>query len=310
MKILFMGTPDFAVPCLRELINNNYEISKVITQPDRPKGRGQKLMPSPVKEEAKKHNIEVLQPERIKDLQFVKQIKDMNPDIIVVVAFGQILPKAILDIPKYGCINVHASLLPKYRGAAPINWSIINGEKATGITTMYMDEGLDTGDMILKREIRILDSENAQQLHDKLSILGATLLVETIDQLLKGKASRTPQDHSQSTYAPMLSKTLGKINWNMSSLEIINLIRGVTPWPGAYTSYLNKTVKIFSVEALDYENENEKAGTIYKVAHDHFLVRCGKGSLSIGEIQFQNEKRMSVEAYLRGHNIVEGEILL
>ena len=305
-----MGTPDFAVPCLRELINNNYEISKVITQPDRPKGRGQKLMPSPVKEEAKKHNIEVLQPERIKDFQFVKQIENLNPDIIVVVAFGQILPKTILDIPKYGCINVHASLLPKYRGAAPINWCIINGEKTTGITTMYMNEGLDTGDMILKREIPILDSENAQQLHDKLSILGATLLLETIDQLLKGNASRTPQDHSQSTYAPMLSKTLGKINWNMSSLEIKNLIRGVTPWPGAYTSYLNKTVKIFSAEALDYENENEKAGTIYKVAHDHFLVCCGKGSLSIGEIQFQNEKRMSVEAYLRGHNIVEGEILL
>ncbi len=310
MKILFMGTPDFAVPCLKELINSNYEIATVITQPDRPKGRGQKLMPPPVKEEAVKHNIEVLQPERIRDTQFIKQISELNPDIIVVVAFGQILPKAILDIPKYGCINVHASLLPRYRGAAPINWCIINGEKTTGITTMYMDEGLDTGDIILKREIPILNSENAQQLHDKLSILGATLLVETIDQLIKGTSVRISQDHNQSTYAPMLSKTLGKIDWGMNSLSIKNLIRGVTPWPGAYTSYLNKTVKIFSAEALDDETENKKHGIICKVAHDHFLISCGKGTLSIEEIQFENEKRMSVEAYLRGHNIEEGQILL
>ncbi len=310
MKILFMGTPDFAVPCLKAIIDGNYEVSAVITQPDRPKGRGQKLMPPPVKEEAQKYNIEVFQPERMKDIQFIKQIKDMNPDMIIVVAFGQILPKAILDIPRYGCINVHASLLPKYRGAAPINWCIINGEKITGVTTMYMDEGIDTGDMILKREIPILDSENAQQLHDKLSILGAALLVETIDQLVKGTSIRIPQNHNQSTYAPMLSKTSGKIDWNMNSLAIRNLIRGVTPWPGAYTSYLNKTVKIFLAEALDYETENEEAGMIYKVAHDHFLVSCGKGRLKIKEIQFENEKRMSVEAYLRGHNIEEGQILL
>ncbi|MDF2840996.1 MAG: methionyl-tRNA formyltransferase [Clostridia bacterium] len=303
MKIVFMGTPDFAVPCLQALIDNNHEIVGVVTQPDRAKGRGNKLAPPPVKVLAEQYQIPVFQPEKVKTQEFVEKLKELAPEIIVVVAFGQILSQAILDIPPKGCINVHGSLLPKYRGAGPIQWSIINGDKTTGVTTMYMDKGLDTGDMIQKREFEILEKETAQELHDKMSIIGAEVLIETLQLIETGKATRTPQDHEQNTYAPMLDKNTGKIDWSKSAVEVYNLIRGTYPWPGAYSSYMGKKFKIFGSEIYDANKVNTEFGIVQEVGNDYILISCGKGYIKIMELQFENEKRMGVEAYLRGHNI-------
>jgi methionyl-tRNA formyltransferase len=303
MKIVFMGTPDFAVPCLQALIDNNHEIVGVVTQPDRAKGRGNKLAPPPVKVLAEQYQIPVFQPEKVKTQEFVEKLKELAPEIIIVVAFGQILSQAILDIPPKGCINVHGSLLPKYRGAGPIQWSIINGDKTTGVTTMYMDKGLDTGDMIQKREFEILEKETAQELHDKMSIIGAEVLIETLQLIETGKATRTPQDHEQNTYAPMLDKNTGKIDWSKSAVEVYNLIRGTYPWPGAYSSYMGKKFKIFGSEIYDANKVNTEFGIVQEVGNDYILISCGKGYIKIMELQFENEKRMGVEAYLRGHNI-------
>ena len=246
MKVLFMGTPDFAVPCLESIIKSeNNNVIGVVTQPDKPKGRGHKLQPTPVKAKAVEYNIPVFQPETLKNRSFEDELKQLNPDIIVVVAYGQILPEYILNFPKFGCINVHASLLPKYRGAAPIQWSIINGDTTTGVTTMYMAKSLDTGDMIRKAEIQIGDEESAGELHDRLSLIGADLIVETIKKLSEGKAIRVPQNDSLSCYAPMLNKETGHIDWNKNSSDIINLIRGTNPWPGAFTSYKSEIMKIY-----------------------------------------------------------------
>ena len=302
MKVLFMGTPEFAVPCLRILIDNNYEIVGVVTQPDRPKGRGNKLVAPPVKELAMLNNLNVFQPEKVKEAEAVRIIKEMNPDIIIVVAFGQILSKELLEIPKYGCINVHASLLPAYRGAAPINWCIINGEKITGVTTMYMNEGLDTGDMILKDEMAIFNEENAEDLYNRLSLAGAQLLLKTIKEVETGTAIRTPQDDLKASYAPIIRKNLGKIDWNKSAESIVNLIRGTYPWPGAYSSYKGRSFKIISAQAI-FDVTNKNPGRIIKADKDGMLVNCGKNSLLIKEIQFENEKRMTVDSYLRGHSI-------
>ena len=248
LKVVFMGTPKFSVPSLDMLIREGYEVSAVITQPDKPKGRGKKLCCPPVKEYAEKQGIYVLQPEKINTAEFISLLKKIAPDILITVAYGKILPKGVLDIPQKGCVNVHASLLPKYRGAAPISWVIINGETKTGITTMLTDSGMDTGDILLKREIDVPNHITAGELHDKLSLLGAEVLKETLEGIKKGTIQRAPQNEAEATYAPMMKKETGSINWERSSKHIHNLIRGTNPWPGAFTSYNGNRVKIWRSE--------------------------------------------------------------
>jgi len=291
------------------LIFQKYDILAVVTQPDREKGRGKKLSAPPVKILAEESDIPVYQPDKIKTEEFTKILRDLKPDVIIVVAFGQILSQEILDIPKWGCINVHASLLPKYRGAAPINWCIINGEKTTGITTMYMDKGLDTGDMIIKKEIKIEENETAGELHDRLMELGALALSETMTLISEGKVQRIPQNNEEASYAPIMTKSLGRIDWSKSAFEIKNLIRGTYPWPGAFSSYKGKTFKILSCEVLEDSRKNNNFGSVIRVNRDSIVISCGTGSLRIEELQFENEKRMSVEAYLRGHEIAVGTTL-
>jgi len=302
MKVLYMGTPEFAVPCLEILIDRKHDVIGVFTQPDRPSGRGQKINITPVKEKALQHSIPVFQPTTLKSENIINQIKDLSPDLIVVVAYGQILPKDILDIPRYGCINVHASLLPKYRGAGPINWVIINGETKTGITTMYMDVGLDTGDMLLKEEIEIGEDETAGELHDRLMELGATVLDKTINLLETNGITGIPQDNNESTYAPMLTKELGKIDWTKSAQEIKNLVRGTVPWPSSYTTYKGQIMKIWKSRIIE-SNKNYDPGKILEVQKDAIFVATGKDILAIEEIQFGGKKRMSVKNYLVGNNI-------
>jgi len=302
MKVVYMGTPEFAVPCLEFLINSEHEVIGVFTQPDKRSGRGQRISLTPVKEKALEHNIPILQPTTLKNDDIINQIKKLNPDLIVVVAYGQILPKGILEIPKYGCINVHASLLPKYRGAGPINWAIINGEKKTGITTMYMDVGLDTGDMLLKEEIEIGDDETAGELHDRLMKLGAGVLDKTINLLETNEIISIPQNHNESSYAPMLTKDLGKIDWTKSAQHIKNLIRGTIPWPSSYTTYNGKIMKIWKSRVIE-SNKEYDPGKILEVQKDCILVATGKNILAIEEIQFSGKKRMGVKEYLIGNNI-------
>ena len=270
MKIVFMGTPDIAVPCLQKIIDEKYEILGVVTQPDKPKGRGKKLGMSPVKELAIENNIPVYQPVKARDKEFIDKIKSLNPDVIVVVAFGQILPKEILEIPKLGCINVHVSLLPKYRGAAPINWVIINGEEKTGVTTMYMDEGLDTGDMILKTEVNLDENITAGELHDKMMNIGAETLKETLRLIEEGNAPREVQNHEEFSYAPIMNKSLGNIDFSKSAREIHNLVRGVNPWPSAYTTYNDVIMKVWKTKVLD-EKSTKDVGAIIDVSKE---FRC------------------------------------
>ena len=300
-KIVFMGTPDFAVPCLKTL-NENYEVIAVITQPDRPKGRGQKLTPSPIKEYALEHNLTILQPEKIKSAEIEEQLKNLAPDLIVVVAFGQILSKAILDIPKLGCINVHASLLPQYRGAAPIHWSIINGETKTGITTMYMDVGLDTGDMILKEEIAISPKMNTGELHDTLMNIGAKTLLQTIQQIAEGLVVRTKQNDAESTYAPLLTKELEKINWLLPATEIYNLVRGLNPWPVAFSIFKGKKLKIWQTKVVDNVATGE-IGTVLSITETGFTVQTGKGILEILELQPESKRKMTAKDFVCGNQI-------
>ncbi|XTR37369.1 methionyl-tRNA formyltransferase [Paraclostridium tenue] len=302
MKIVFMGTPEFAVPCLQKIIDEGHEVLAVVTQPDKPKGRGKKLAMPPVKELALKYNIDVYQPVKAREESFVEKLKEINPELIVVVAFGQILPKSILDIPKFGCVNVHASLLPKYRGAAPLNWVIINGEEKTGVTTMYMDVGLDTGDMILKSEIILDDEITAGELHDKMMIDGANVLKETIDLIAQGKAPREKQNDDETCYSPIMDKTLGNIDWNKSAKDIHNLVRGVNPWPSAYTTYENQTMKIWKTKVVD-KNSDKAPGTILKVDKEGIEVNTGNGVIQISEIQMSGKKRMVVSEYIKGNTI-------
>ena len=308
MKIVFMGTPDFAVPSLKSLINE-FGVEAVFTQPDRPKGRGKKLGMSPVKEVALENNIPVYQPLRLKnEPETIEELKNMEPDFIIVVAFGQILPKEVLDIPKYGCINLHASLLPKYRGAAPLNWSIIKGEKVTGNTTMLMDVGLDTGDMLLKDEVEISESMTAGELYDILKERGAELLVKTIEGLKDG--SIKPEKQSDETfYAKMLNKETGRIDFNKSALEIHNLVRGLNPWPVAHTKYKEENMKVYQTEVFTNEGENEDFGKIEKVSKEGILVKAKIGKILIKKIQFPNGKPLTIEQYINGHSIEIGEIL-
>jgi methionyl-tRNA formyltransferase len=310
MKIVFMGTPDFAVPCLQTLIDNKHQVIGVVTQPDRAKGRGNIMTPTPVKVLAEQYGIPVFQPEKVKTPEFVEKLRVLAPDVIVVVAFGQILSQALLDIPPKGCINVHGSLLPKYRGAGPIQWSIIKGDKTTGVTTMYMDKGLDTGDMIIKRKFDISELDTYETLHNKMSLIGAEVLIETLELIEKGTAPRVPQNHELHTYAPMLDKTTGKIDWSKSAREIYNLIRGTYPWPGAYSTYMKKKFKILNSEIYNENVMNAEFGKIKEIGKDYILVSCSKGFIKIMELQFENEKRMGVEAYLRGHEIDINTILL
>lgn len=313
MKIIYMGTPDFAKESLEAIYNAGHEILAVVTNPDKPKGRGMKMMESPVKQYAVEKGLKIYQPEKVKyNTQFIEEMKELKPDIICVVAYGKILPKEILEIPSKGCINVHGSLLPKYRGAAPIQWAIINGEKTTGVTTMYMDIGMDTGDMILKKETAIGENETTGELWKRLAKIGAELLVETLQKIEDGTAPRIPQGE-QFTMAPMLNKEMSKIDWeNKSAEQIKNLVRGLNPIMGTY-SYINeKKVKFWKVEtAKELPNnkniENCENGTvIYSNSKDGLYIKAKDGIIKVIEIQGENAKRMNVNDFLRGNEILEG----
>ena len=308
MRVIFMGTPDFAVPSLEALLTK-HEVVLVVTQPDKPKGRGKKMVPTPVKACALEHGIPVLQPEKVKEPEFVEQLRSYEPDLIAVTAFGQILSEPILEMPKYGCINVHGSLLPKYRGAAPMQWSIIDGEKVTGITTMYMAKGLDSGDMLLKAEVEITDEDTFATIHDKMAVTGANLLLDTLDQLEAGTLERIQQDHDAATYAPMITKETGHIDWSKNRQDIINLIRGLNPVPAAYTIYEEEVLKIFGAVISDVQADDAANGEIVAVVKKGFVVKCGDGCLLITEVQARGGKRMMTDAYLRGHAMKEGILL-
>ena len=309
MKVVFMGTPDFAQKSLEALYNAGHEILAVVTNIDKPKGRGMKLVESPVKEYAKSKNLTIFQPEKVrKNIEFIEQIKKLEPDVICVVAYGKILPSEILEIPKLSCINVHASLLPKYRGAAPIQWAVLNGDKTTGVTTMYMDIGMDTGDMILKQEVEIGENETTGELWDRLAIIGADLLVKTLDQIEKGTAPRIKQS-DDFTMAPMLNKEISKIDWQeKTAKQIKNLVRGLNPIMGAY-SYLNgKKIKFWKVEVEEDTNSNQENGTVIKANDkDGLYIKAKDGILKIIEIQGENAKRMNANDFLRGNKIEIGQ---
>lgn len=312
MKIVFMGTPDFAKESLEALYNKGYEILAVVTNPDKPKGRGMKMVASPVKEFAIEKNLKIYQPEKVRNNEeFINEIKDLKPDVICVVAYGKILPQEILDIPEKGCINVHGSLLPKYRGAAPIQWAVLNGDKKTGITTMYMGTGMDTGDMILKQEVEIGEDETTGELWEKLSKIGSELLVETLKQIEAGTAPRIPQG-DDFTMAPMLDKEMAKIDWeNKNAREIKNLVRGLNPIMGAYTFLNGKKIKFWKVDLAEgiEENLELKNGTVIKSdKKDGIYIKTKEGILKVLEIQGENAKRMSIQDYLRGNSINQFEI--
>lgn len=308
MKILFMGTPDFAVPCLDILIKSAHEVCGVVTQPDKPQGRGHKLTPPPVKRLATEAGIEVFQPETLKDFAFKPELERLNPDMIVVVAYGKILPEYILNFPKYGCINMHASLLPKYRGAGPIQWSVINGEKKTGITSMLMEKGLDTGDMLLKVETEIGEYETASELHDRLMVMGAELLVKTIEGIEKGEIIPEKQNDDESCYAPMISKETAKIDWSRSARVVSKLIAGMNSWPIAHTLYKGEVLKIYRATVKGIAKG--KTGQILAANESGIEILCGDGiSILATEVQFAGSKAMQVRDYLNGHTVEEGEIL-
>ena len=310
MKVIFMGTPDFSVGTLEALIEAGHEIALVVTQPDKPKGRGGKMQYTPVKEVAVAHNIPVYQPKRIREPECIEELRKYNADIMVVIAFGQILPKEILEMTPYGCVNVHASLLPSYRGAAPIQWAVINGEKVSGVTTMQMNEGLDTGDMLLKVEIPLDEKETGGSLHDKLAAAGAQLCVETLDALKAGTVTPEKQGDSPTAYAKMLDKHMGKIDWKMSAKEIERLIRGLNPWPSAYTRWNenDKGMKIWEAEVAEGQTD-KAAGTVVEVAKDGFFVQTGEGLLKITALQIPGKKRMDAAAFLRGYQMETGTVL-
>ena len=308
MRFIFMGTPDFSVGTLEALVEAGHEVVLAVTQPDKPKGRGGKMQYTPVKEAALAHDIPVYQPKKIRESECIEELKKYHADIMVVIAFGQILPKEILEMTPYGCINVHASLLPKYRGAAPIQWAVIDGEEVSGVTTMQMNEGLDTGDMILKTEVKLDPKETGGSLHDKLAEAGAKLCVETLKCLEDKTATWEPQGESTTAYAKMLDKNLGNINWSDSAVRIERLIRGLNPWPSAYTHWNDKVMKLWQADVVA-ENTAQEAGTIVKVEKDSFYVQTGEGLLKVEELQLQGKKRMDTDAFLRGNHMECGEIL-
>jgi len=306
MNIIFMGTPEFAVPSLKVLLDTA-DIKAVVTQPDRPVGRKRIITPPPVKKVALQNGLRIFQPEKMRDEQFYKTLRSYKPDLMVVAAFGRILPGEILEIPSIGCINVHASLLPKYRGAAPIQWSVVNGEQVTGITTMWMDEGLDTGDIFLQEQLEIKREWTSEDLAKELSLLGGKVLLESIGMIKSGKLIRIPQDHAKATYAPMLQKEHGKIDWNKRAVDIYNLIRGLYPWPGAFTSRNGQEIKIWKADVFQKE-EKFFPGRFYgQVPSKGFLVGCSEGCLLVKELQESGKKRMTAMEYMAGHRLSEGD---
>lgn len=309
MKTIFMGTPDFATKTLKALYEKGHDIELVVTQPDKSVGRSGKLVPPPVKQEALALGLEVAQPEKASDPDFMQRIKDIAPDVIVVVAYGQILKKDFLDIPKYGCVNVHASLLPKYRGAAPIQWSVINGDDVSGVTTMLMDEGIDTGDILLAEEVRLDDKETGGSLFEKLSRVGAELLIKTLYGLEKGSIVPVHQDESKATHAAMLSKKMGVIDFDQSADVIERFIRGMNPWPGAYTFIDGKKLTIWDGDVDKTGEASEESGTIVSVSKDHLGIQCKDSVLKVKELQLEGKKRMSTGDFLNGKKIYPGEKL-
>lgn len=307
MKIIFMGSPEFAIPALKLLFQAGEKIEAVITQPDRKKGRGLFLSQPPVKIEAERLGLAVFQPERIKDEIFIGLLASINPEAIVVVAYGQILPEKILEMPRFGCINLHGSLLPKYRGAAPIQWSIIKGEKKTGVTTILMDKGMDTGDILLKEEVDIDPDDTSGSLSEKLSIIGAELLLKTLRGVETGMISPRPQDHSSATYAPLLKKEDGRIDWKKKAEEIRNQVRGMNPWPGAYTFYEGKTIRIWDVNSV--EKNGGEAGRILETGKEGILISTGKDSIVIKELQLEGRSKTTSTAFLQGHRLKVGGFL-
>ena len=310
MRVIFMGTPDFAVGTLEEIIKAGHEVVLVVSQPDKAVGRSKALRYTPVKACAFEHGIEVYQPQKVRDSECIERLRTYHPDIIIVEAFGQIIPRAILDMPRYGCVNVHASLLPKYRGAAPIQWAVIDGEKETGVTTMMMDVGLDTGDILETKVIPLDPKETSGSLFEKLSEAGGPLILSTLEKLEKGTITRTPQGESGTSYAKMLTKTLGDINWTMSATAIERLIRGLNPWPSAYTFYNGKTLKIWDADVLEEAVPTDAVpGQVLQADKHGFTVAAGEGILKINELQLEGKKRMAADALLRGFTITPGEIL-
>lgn len=307
MNVVFMGTPEFAVPTLEALVKE-HNVSAVVTQPDKPKGRGKKMMFSAVKEKALEHGLTVYQPEKVKDSDFVQVLKELAPDIMVVVAFGQILSEEILNIPKYGCINVHGSLLPEYRGAAPIQWSIIHGREYGGVTTMYMAKGLDSGDMILKAQEKIRDDDTYGSLYDRLSVIGADLLIKTLELIESGEAQRTPQNDAEATTAPMITREMERINWNDRADNIVNLIKGLNPQPVAHTLLKGEKLKIWFAEK-EGNGYTGTPGEIVDVRKKDFVVMTADGAVAVKEVQAQGGKKMTTDAYMRGHAIDKGTIL-
>lgn len=305
MRIVFMGTPEFAVPCLRAMLDASYEIVGAFTQPDKPKGRGHRVQPPPVKQLALERGVPVFQPATLKDEAVLEQLRALRPELIVVAAYGKILPKAVLELPQYGCINVHASLLPQYRGAGPIQWCVLNGETVTGVTTMQMAEGLDTGDMLLRQETPIGPDETASELHDRLAEIGAEVLLRTLEQLEAGGLTPQSQDDSQASYAPMLSKKLSRIDFTRPARRVHNQIRGLSEWPCAETTLHGKRLKVYR-SALVPERTG-KPGEV--LPGDGLLVACGEGAVRLREVQFEGSKRMESEAFLRGHRVEPGTLL-
>ena len=306
LKTVFMGTPEFAVGTLQGLIDAGVDLVGVYTQPDRPKGRGKKLAPPPVKELALQYDIPVFQPQRLRNPEAVAELQQLAPDLIVVVAYGQILPQSVLDIPKYGCINVHASLLPKYRGAAPINKAIVDGETVTGITTMLMDAGLDTGDMLVKKSLEIGPDETAGELHDRLAVLGRETMEETLQQVLDGTLPPEKQNDDESTYAPMMKKEDGLIDWSLSAQEIHDRVRGLAPWPGAFTMLAGDVLKISHTEVIEGAGV---PGTVLVADRNGVDVACGDGVVRIGALQLPGKKMLPAADFLRGYQLAEGEKL-
>lgn len=311
MKVVYMGTPDFAVPPLRALVKAGYEVVGVVTQPDKPKGRSKTLLPPPVKEEALKYNIPVYQPLKVREPEFMETLKSLAPDVIVVAAFGQIIPKAILDLPEFGCLNIHASLLPKYRGAAPIQQAVINGDKEAGVTIMKMGTGLDTGDMISRASVLLAEDETGGSLFDRLSELGAELLVKTLPSVFDGTAVYEPQpEESPTPYAGMITKQMGLLNFQKDAETLERLIRGLNPWPSAYTYLNGKTLKIWKAAVEKSGSEPENPGTIIKADKDGIHVVCGQDILILQEVQLEGKKRMDAAAFLRGCHVESGTMLL
>ena len=316
-----MGTPDFSVPVLTAMKEAGHDMLAAVTQPDKPKGRGKEMQMTPVKAKALELGIPVLQPKKVRDPEFVEQLRELKPDVMVVVAFGQILTKEVLEVPKYGCINVHASLLPMYRGAAPIQYVILNGEKETGVTTMFMDEGLDTGDMLLKTVVPITADETGGTLHDKLSAAGAELLIRTLEQLESGTLQRIPQT-GETCYVGTLKKSMGEMDWSRPAEELERQVRGLNPWPSAYTFLNGKTLKIWKAEVLHTEAvssqeaegseapaDRKSCGSVTVISRDSIQVQTGDGILAIRELQLEGKKRMTADAFLRGYPVEAGTIL-